>query len=56
MNSTTRVSQLRSSGRCGFKSLEHIIGESVNAITAETVTAPASVNTNSVNRAPVRPP
>ena len=34
---------------------EHIIGESVSATTADTVTAPTSVKANSVNSAPVRP-
>ncbi len=33
-----------------------IIGESVSATIPDTVTAPASVNANSVNSAPVRPP
>lgn len=35
---------------------EHIIGDSVNAITPDTITEPASVNANSRNSAPVRPP
>ncbi len=35
---------------------EPIIGDSVSATIADTVTAPASVNANSVNSAPVRPP
>ena len=33
-----------------------IIGDSVSATTPETMTAPASVNANSRNNAPVRPP
>ncbi len=33
-----------------------IIGDSVNATMAETVTAPTRVKANSVNNAPVRPP
>ena len=36
-------------------SREHIIGDSVSAMTPDTVTAPASEKANSVNRAPVRP-
>jgi len=32
------------------------MGESVSATTPDTVTAPASENANSVNKAPVRPP
>ena len=32
------------------------MGESVSAMIADTVTAPASVKANSVNSAPVRPP
>ena len=46
------------SGRCrcsGFSSLEAIIGDSVSAMTPETMTAPASVKANSRNSAPVRP-
>ncbi len=39
-----------------FKKREAIIGDSVNATTADTATAPASVNANSENSAPVRPP
>ena len=35
---------------------EAIIGDSVSATMPETATAPASVNANSVNSAPVRPP
>jgi hypothetical protein len=34
----------------------HIIGDSVSATMPDTATAPASVNANSVNSAPVRPP
>ena len=37
-------------------SFEPIIGESVSATTPETMTAPASVNANSRNSEPVRPP
>src|ERR1041385_9043865 len=37
------------------KKREHIIGDKVRATIAETVTAPASVNANSVNSAPVSP-
>ena len=40
---------------CAFSSREHIIGESVSAITPETTTAPARVKANSLNSAPVRP-
>ena len=40
----------------GLKKREHSIGERVSATSPETVTAPASVNANSVNRAPVSPP
>jgi len=35
---------------------ELIMGESVRATMADTVTAPTSVNANSVNSAPVSPP
>ena len=35
---------------------EHIIGDKVSAMIADTVTVPTSVNANSVNSAPVRPP
>ena len=38
-----------------FSSLEAIIGDSVSAMMPETMTAPASVNANSRNSAPVRP-
>ena len=41
---------------CEFSRTEAIIGDSVNAITPEMTTAPASVKANSLNRAPVRPP
>ncbi len=34
---------------------EHIIGDSVSASSADTVTLPASVNANSVKSAPVSP-
>ena len=37
-------------------SREPIIGDSVSATTPDTITAPASVNANSRNSAPVRPP
>ncbi len=33
-----------------------IIGDNVNATMPDTVTAPARVNANSVNKAPVKPP
>jgi hypothetical protein len=36
--------------------LAPIIGESVSATTPDTITAPASVNANSRNSAPVNPP
>ena len=39
-----------------LKKREHIIGDRVSAITAETVMAAASVKANSVNSAPVSPP
>ncbi len=39
----------------GLSSREHIIGESVSAMMADTVTAPTRVKANSVNSAPVRP-
>ncbi len=38
-----------------LSSFEHIIGDSVSAITPDTTTAPASVKANSRNSAPVRP-
>jgi hypothetical protein len=37
-------------------SLAPIIGDSVNATTPDTTTAPASVNANSRNSDPVKPP
>jgi len=40
----------------GFSRREPIIGDNVKATTADIVTAPTSVNANSVNSAPVRPP
>ena len=40
---------------CALSSREHIIGESVRATTPETITAPARVKANSLNRAPVSP-
>jgi hypothetical protein len=39
-----------------FSSRELIIGDNVNATTADIVTAPTSVKANSVKRAPVNPP
>ena len=39
-----------------LRKTEHIIGERVRAITPETMTEPASVNANSRNSEPVRPP
>ena len=39
-----------------FSKTEHIMGDSVNAITPDTITAPASVKANSRNSEPVRPP
>src|SRR5258708_20471250 len=39
-----------------LRKTEHIIGESVSAITPDTITQPASVNANSRNSDPVRPP
>jgi hypothetical protein len=39
-----------------FKNTEHIIGDSVSAITPDTITEPASVKANSRNSEPVRPP
>src|SRR5258708_27985228 len=39
-----------------LRKTEHIIGESVSAITPDTITEPASVNANSRNSEPVRPP
>ena len=40
---------------CGRSNLEHIIGDSVRAITPDTITAPASVKANSRNKVPVSP-
>ena len=40
---------------CGFSIFDVIIGDSVNATTPDTMTAPASVKANSRNSAPVRP-
>jgi hypothetical protein len=56
MNSTKRCCQPPPSSVWGLSRRDDIIGVSVIAITAETTTAPASVNANSWNRAPVRPP
>jgi hypothetical protein len=42
-------------GAWAFSSSEHIMGVSVSATKPETMTAPASVSANSVNRRPVRP-
>ena len=39
-----------------LSSTEHIIGDSVSAITPDTITEPASVKANSRNSEPVRPP
>ena len=39
-----------------MRKTEHIIGDSVSAITPETITEPASVKANSRNSEPVRPP
>ena len=39
-----------------LRNTEHIIGDSVSAMTPETITAPASVKANSRNSEPVRPP
>ena len=36
--------------------LEHIMGDSVRAMTPETNTEPASVSANSLNNEPVTPP
>jgi hypothetical protein len=41
---------------CGRSITEDIIGDSVSATIAETVTAPTSVKANSLNSAPVKPP
>ncbi len=43
---------------CSFSALssfEHIIGDSVTAMTPETITAPARVSANSRKRTPVSP-
>ena len=39
-----------------MRNTEHIIGESVRAITPDTITEPASVKANSLNSEPVNPP
>ena len=39
-----------------MRKTEHIIGDSVSAITPDTITEPASVKANSRNSEPVRPP
>ena len=51
-----RCSQLPRPSACGLRSREHSIGDRVSATTPEIVTAPTSVNANSVNSAPVSPP
>ena len=56
MTATSRDSQSRAPGACARSSREHIIGDSVSAMMAETVTAPTRVKANSVNSAPVSPP
>ena len=42
-------------GGGGFSSFEHIIGDSVSAMTPDTTTEPASAKANSRNSAPVSP-
>ena len=62
MRSSMKPTMRSSGGRlagvaCGFSmKARAIIGDSVSATMAETVTAPTSVKANSVNSAPVRPP
>ena len=55
------IQPIRRPSQRGSDSLERnrrdvIIGDSVSAMMAETVTAPTRVKANSVNSAPVRPP
>lgn len=47
---------MRPSCCAGGSRKELITGDSVSATTPETTTAPASVNANSLNSAPVSPP
>jgi hypothetical protein len=53
--SSTRAKENVPSGGGGRSSFEHIIGDSVSAMTPETTTEPASAKANSRNSAPVRP-
>ena len=55
MKCTNQACGPRSSGPMWRRKRDDIMGDSVSATIAETVTAPTSVNANSVNSAPVRP-